>query len=81
MFRVCHVVLSVHCSLVVTCWERDDLLALVYVMFYCVFSLFYEVWHLIVSIPDICLLLYFVVKHLFLSLKLSVLENTLAFDE
>ena len=49
---------------------KANLLALVYVMFSCVFSLFYEVWHLIVSIPDICLLLYFVVKHLFLSLKL-----------
>ena len=34
MFRVCHAFLSVHCSLVVTCWERADLLALLYVMFY-----------------------------------------------
>ena len=33
MFRFCHVFLSVHCSLVVTCWERADLLALLYVMF------------------------------------------------
>ena len=31
--------LSIHCSLVVTCWERADLLALLYVMFYCVLSL------------------------------------------
>ena len=33
MFRVCHAVFSVHCSLVVTCWERASLLALLYVMF------------------------------------------------
>ena len=59
MFRVCHVFLSVHCSLVVT-----DLLALSYVMFYCVFVTFPcgvlgQVWCLIVSIPDLCLLSYF----------------------
>ena len=40
MFRVCLVFLSVHCSLVVTCWEKADLLDLVYVMFYCVFVTF-----------------------------------------
>ena len=40
MFPVCHVFLSVHCSLVVTRWERADLLALSYVMFYCVFVTF-----------------------------------------
>ena len=32
-------VLSVPCSLVVTCWEKADLLALLYVMFSCVLSL------------------------------------------
>ena len=37
---VCHPVLtSIYCSLVVTCWERTDLLALLYVMFHCVLSL------------------------------------------
>ena len=30
---LCHTVLSVSCSLVVTCWERDYLLALLHVMF------------------------------------------------
>ena len=30
---VCHAFLSVHCSLVVNCWKRADLLALLYVMF------------------------------------------------
>ena len=38
--RVClSFVLSVPCSLVVTCRERADLLALLYVLFYCVLSL------------------------------------------
>ena len=64
MFRGCHAFLSVHCSLVVTCWERDNLLALLYVMFFCVFVTFScgvlgQVWYLIVSIPDLCLLIYF----------------------
>ena len=39
MFRVCHAFLSVHCSLVVTCWEWVNLLALLCVIFYCVLSL------------------------------------------
>ena len=40
MFRVYHAILSsIYCSLVLTCWERVDLLALLYVMFYCVLSL------------------------------------------
>ena len=58
MFRVGPVVLPVHCSPVVTCWERADLLALLYVMFACVFDTFPygvlgQVWHLILSIPDL----------------------------
>ena len=40
MFRVCHaILLSFYCSLVVTCLERADLLALLYVVIYCVLSL------------------------------------------
>ena len=51
-------------SLVVTCWERADLLALLYVKFSCAFVTFPygvlgEVWYLFVSIPDLCLLPYF----------------------
>ena len=38
-FCLCHTVLSVPCSLVVTCLERTDLLALLYIMFSCVLSL------------------------------------------
>ena len=65
MFRVCHVLLSVHCSLVVTCWERADLLALLHVMFYCVLvtlpcGVLGQMCCLIVSIPDLCLLSYFI---------------------
>ena len=54
---LCHTVLSVHCSLVVTCWERADILALFYVMFSCVLVTFQygvqgQVMCLIVLIPD-----------------------------
>ena len=68
MFRVCHAILTVHCSLAVICLERAGLLALFYVMFYCVLLCFVpipcgglgQVWYLIISIPDICLLTYFI---------------------
>ena len=48
----------------VICWERADLLLLLCAMFSCVFVLFLsgvlgQVWSLIVSIPDLCLLPYF----------------------
>ena len=48
-------VMSVSCSLVVTYWERADLLALLYMMFSCVFVTFPygvlgQVWYMIVSI-------------------------------
>ena len=33
VFCVCHNFLSVSCSLVITCWERTDLFALLYVFF------------------------------------------------
>ena len=54
---------SVHCCLVVICWERADLW-LLFVMFDCVLVTFPcgilgQVWHLIVSIPDLCRLFYF----------------------
>ena len=65
MLRVCHTFLSVHYSFVVTCWERVNLLALLCVIFvvFLSLSLSYgvlgQVWYLIVSIPDLCLLTYF----------------------
>ena len=63
MSCVCHAFASVHCCLVVTCWEKAHFLAL-FVMFKCVFVTFPccilgQVWYLIVSIPDLCRLSYF----------------------
>ena len=61
MSCVGHAFASVHCCLVVICWERADLLALfvMFVIFNCVFVTFpcdilCQVWYLIVSIPDFC---------------------------
>ena len=61
---VCHAFLSVQCSIVVTCWERANLLALLCVIFLCVFvtlscGVLDQVWYLLVSIPDLCFLTYF----------------------
>ena len=66
MFPDCHAVLSVDCSLVFTCWERAGFLALLCVMSSRVFVTFpcvvlSQVWYFIVSIPDPCLLPYFII--------------------
>ena len=44
MSCVCHVFESVHCCLVVTCWERTDLSALVcdVLMCFCHFPMWYS---------------------------------------
>ena len=68
VFRVCCAFLSAHCGLVVTCWERAGLLALLSVVFYCVFVTFAcgvlgQVWYFIVLIPDLCLLTNFDALH------------------
>ena len=60
---VSHAFASVHCCIVVTCWERADFLALVGDV-YCIFVTFPcvilgQVWYLIVSFPDLCLVSYF----------------------
>ena len=60
--------MSVHCCLVVTYWERADLLALVGDV-YCIFVTFPcgilgQVWYLIVSFPDLCRLSYFASRSL-----------------
>ena len=60
---VFHAFASVHCCLVVTCWIKADLLALVGDV-NCVFVTFPcgslgQVWYLIVSFPDLCHLSYF----------------------
>ena len=64
IIRVCHALLSVQYSLVVTCLERADVMAFLYVIFSCVFVTFPygvlgQVWYLIVLIPDLCSLPYF----------------------
>ena len=62
VFCVSHAFASVHCCLVVTCWERADLLALVgdvnciFVTFPC--GILGQVWHLIVSFAIPCRLSY-----------------------
>ena len=70
MFYVClcYAVLSVPCSLLITCWERADFLALLFLMFSCFFFVFCffifpygiqgQVWYLVVSFPGLYLLLY-----------------------
>ena len=52
-----HAFASVHCCILVTCWERADLLAFVDDD-YCIFVTFPcgslgQVWYLIVSFPDL----------------------------
>ena len=54
---------SVHCCLVVTCWERAGILALVGDV-YCILVTFPsgilgQVWNLIVSFPDLSCLSYY----------------------
>ena len=54
-----YTVLSVLCSLVITCWETAYHLSLLCIMFPCVFVTFPygvsgHVWYLIVAIPDLC---------------------------
>ena len=88
MFRVFFFV-KLFCSLVVTCWEKADLLALLYAMLSCVFVTFPysvpgQVWYLIVPIPDLCLLSYFDIiniiigiAHLHMNLLKSFIEPDL----
>ena len=51
----------------VTCWERADILALVSDVYFIFLSLpcgiLGQVWYLIVSFPDLCLLSYFYRYH------------------
>ena len=64
---LCHVLVmllcaSVYCCLVVTCWERADLLALVcdvlLWVYYFLIGILGQVWYLIASITDPCPLSY-----------------------
>ena len=62
LFCLYNAVLSVPCILVITWWVRAYLLAVLCMMFSCVFATFPygvlgQVWYLIVSFPDFLLLL------------------------
>ena len=64
LFYVCNTSLVLPCNTLVTCWEMADLFSFLYVMFSYVFVTFLydfvgQAWYLIVSIPDVCLLLFF----------------------
>ena len=63
VYRVQYTGLSVPVNLVITCWERADHLTLLCLVFPCVFVIFLygvsdQVWYLILSIPDFCLLFF-----------------------
>ena len=60
MYCVSHAFVSVYCCLVVTCWERADLLALVCDVWlcFCPFPMWYP-RSVVVLIPDLCHLSYF----------------------
>ena len=63
MSCVFHAFASVHCCIVVTCWERADLLTpvgdvkCIFVTFPC--GILGQVWHLIVYFSDQCRFSYF----------------------
>ena len=54
MSCVCHAFASVHCCLVVTCWERADLLALIYdvKLCFCLFPMWYPVSGVVLDCID-----------------------------
>ena len=67
---LCYAILSVHCSFVIICWERADLLALLCVFFFFFFFFFDtilygvsgQLWYLIVLIPDRCFFCTFITQ-------------------
>ena len=76
--RVCRAFASVHCCLVVTCWEKADLL---FVMFNCVFVTFPcgilgQVWYLIVLIPELCHISYLAQHLLGIQETQAVIDNS-----
>ena len=69
---------SVYMCLVITCWERADLLAFVcgVLLLVCHFpiGILGQVWYLIASIPDLCTLTYFTCRLNPFNLIFSLLE-------
>ena len=85
MICVCcvfHAFASVHCCLVLTCWERADLLALVGDV-YCIFvtltcGIVGQAWYLIGLFPGLCGLSYFKLwPHLDMTLTIGGTLKTL----
>ena len=68
MSCVCHTFASVHCCIVITCWEKADLFVLFFdsscdfVTFPC--GILGQMWYLIVLILDLCHLSYFILEQL-----------------
>ena len=77
---VSHAFTYVHCCLVVTCWERTDLLALVgdvycnCVTFPC--DILGQVWYLIVSFPDLCHPSYFLTYARIITKRSNLFKST-----
>ena len=75
-------VMSVICRLVVTCWERAAILALLYMVVSCAFvtlpyGVLDQMSYLNVSLPDICLLTYLEINvaTLVMTFLGSILDN------
>ena len=61
MFRVCHALLPFYCSLVVTCWERADIIGSLVcdvLLCFCHFPMWCPGLGVVLylSIPDLCLI-------------------------
>ena len=74
---------SVYMCLVVTCWERADLLALVcgILLLVCHFpiGILVQVWYLIVLILDLCTLTYFALIYTFMQHHNIILSGSVSF--
>ena len=56
---LCHIVLSVSCSITVTCWERAVLCSVLLCFCHLPIRCVGQVWYLTEWIPELCLLPYF----------------------
>ena len=84
MACVCDAFASVHCCLVVTCWERADLLALVCDVYFVFVTspcgILGQVWYLIVSFPDLCHLSYSYVNLCYYTVRGNVSLSAFSMD-
>ena len=72
----CHTILSVHCSLMVTCWKRADLLGPC--MCFCHFPIWFSGSGvvLVVWIPDLLPYFYKNIQHKWVNISRSAFVNT-----